>query len=105
MNAMHRLVRRVTESLPVARGSVGIRICCYGRSIWVIWCGIEPRFAEFRADGDDSQSLQNGVNFRPSDGTASFSPAVYGCGCGIPLCQKLERIEYDVREPMMSEIR
>ena len=52
MNAMHRLVRRVTESLPVARGSVGIRICCYGRSIWVIWCGIEPRFAEFRADGD-----------------------------------------------------
>ena len=35
MNAMHRLVRRVTESLPVARGSVGIRICCYGRSIRV----------------------------------------------------------------------
>ena len=66
MNAMHRLVRWVTESLLVARGSVGIRICCYGRSIWVIWCGIEPRFAEFRADGDDSQSLQNGVNFRPS---------------------------------------
>jgi len=105
MNAMHRLVPRVTESLPVARGSVGIPICCYGRSIWVIWCGTEPRFAEFRADGDDLQSLQNGVNFRPSDGTASFTPAVYGCGCGIPLCQKLEGIEYDVREPMMSEIR
>jgi len=105
MNAMHRLVRRVTESLPVARGSVGIPICCYGRSIWVIWCGIEPRFAEFRADGDDSQSLQNGVIFRPSDGTASFTPAVYGCGCGLPLCQKLGGVEYDVREPMMSEIR
>jgi hypothetical protein len=98
MNAMHRLVRRVTESLPVARGSVGSRICCYRRSIRVIWCGIEPRFAEFRADGDDSQSLQN-------DATASFTPAVYGCGCGLPLCQKLEGIEYDVREPMMSEIR
>ena len=105
MNAMHRLVRWVTESLLVARGSVGIRICCYGRSIWVIWCGIEPRFAEFQADGDDLQSLQNGVIFRPLDGTASFTPAVYGCGCGPPLCQKLEGIEYDVREPMMSEIR
>ena len=105
MNAMHRLVPRVTESLPVARGSVGIPICCYGRSIWVIWCGIDPRFAEFRADGDDSQSLQNGVIFRPSDGTASFRPAVYGCGCGLPLCQKLGGIEYDVREAMMSEIR
>ena len=105
MNAMHRLVRRVTESLPAARVSVGGRIWCYGRSIWVIWCGTEPKFAEFRADGDDLQSLQNGVNFRPSDGTASFTPAVYGCGCGIPLCQKLEGIEYDVREPMMSEIR
>ena len=64
MDAMHRLVRRVTVSLQVARVALGIQNNCGGRSIWVIWRGIEPRFAEFRADGDDSQSLQNGVNFR-----------------------------------------
>ena len=33
------------------------------------------------------------------------TPAVYGCVCGILLCQKLEGIEYDVREPMVSAIR
>lgn len=97
--------RQVTDSLPTARESVGSRISWYGRSIWIIWCGIEPRFADFRAGGDDLQPLQNGVNFCASDGTASFTPAVYGCVCGLPLCQKLEGIEYDVREPMMSAIR
>jgi hypothetical protein len=112
MDAMHRLVRRVTVSLQVARVALGIQNHCGGarcrnapRSIWVIWRGIEPRFLDCRVDGDDSRPLQNGVIFRPFDVTASFTPAVYGCGCGLPLCQKLEGIEYDVRQPMMSEIR
>ena len=101
----YRLVRRVTVSLQVARVAIRIQNHCSGRSIWVIWRGIEPRFLDCRVDGDDSRPLQNGVIFRPFDVTASFTPAVYGCGCGLPLCQKLEGIEYDVREPMMSEIR
>ena len=105
MDAMHRLVRRVTVSLQVARVALGIQNNCGGRSIWVIWRGIEPRFLDCRVDGDDSRPLQNGVIFRPFDVTASFTPAAYGCGCGLPLCQKLEGIEYDVRQPMMSEIR
>ena len=105
MDAMHRLVRRVTVSLQVARVALGIQNNCGGRSIWVIWRGIEPRFLGCRVDGDDSRPLQNGVIFRPFDVTASFTLAAWCCGCGTTPCQKLEGIEYDVREAMMSEIR
>ena len=105
MDAMHRLVRRVTVSLQVARVALGIQNHCGGGSIWAIWRGIEPRFLDCRVDGDDSRPLQNGVIFRPFDVTASFTPAAWCCGCGTTPCQKLEGIEYDVREPRMSEIR
>ena len=105
MDAMHRLVRRVTVSLQVARVALGIQNNCGGRSIWVIWRGIEPRFLDCRVDGDDSRPLQNGVIFRPFDVTASFTLAAWCCGCGTTPCQKLEGIEYDVRQPRMSNIR
>ena len=57
------------------------------------------------SDGDDSRPLQNGVIFRPFDVTASFTLAAWCCGCGTTPCQKLEGIEYDVRQPRMSNIR
>ena len=105
MDAMHRLVRRVTVSLQVARVALGIQNNCGGRSIWVIWRGIEPRFLDCRVDGDDSRPLQNGVIFRRFHVTASFTLAAWCCGCGTTPCQKLEGIEYDVRQPRMSNIR
>ena len=65
MDAMHRLVRRVTVSLQVARVALGTQNHCSGRSICrVIWRGIEPRLLDCRVDGDDSRPLQNGVIFR-----------------------------------------
>ena len=105
MDAMHRLVRRVTVSLQVARVALGIQNNCGGRSIWVIWRGIETRFLDCRVDGDDSRPLQNGVIFRRFHVTASFTLAAWCCGCGTTPCQKLEGIEYDVRQPRMSKIR
>ena len=105
MDAMHRLVRRVTVSLQVARVALGIQNHCGGGSIWAIWRGIEPRFLDCRVDGDDSRPLQNGVIFRRFHVTASFTLAAWCCGCGTTPCQKLEGIEYDVRQPRMSNIR
>ena len=53
MPADGELEQSVLEPRVVARVSLGSRSWRHGRSIWVVWCGMELWLMEFRADGEE----------------------------------------------------